>query len=167
MKQAPFFFLLLGLLIAKQDLTAQFYDQALGLRGGTTIGASYRRFIFYTPDIQQSIEGIVGFQFDERNRPQKVNGYVLEALYFAHIDVGFDTGFGAFAGAGLFGGMYTEQGQKAKFGGGITASIGMEYTFTHIPINISIDWKPFLGYPRMSLLSGGLSLRYVLFRDWQ
>ncbi len=147
-------------------LRAQFYDHVLGVRAGTSMQASYKFFVFYQPThIQQAVEVLGGVHFDVRNK--RKNGYVLEALYNVHLDVGFDTGFSAFAGLGGFTGIYTETGEPNIWGGGVTAAIGMEYTFTHVPINVALDWRPFLGVPRSSLLGLGLSVRYVFATTWQ
>lgn len=150
---------------ACSSLKAQFYDQALGLRGGTTFSLSYKRFVVYYPRLQQAFEVLLSAQLDERRQLQ--NGFLLEGLYFVHADLGFDTGFSVFAGAGPFAGIYVETGRSAYFGGGITASLGIEYTFKFTPLSFGIDWKPFLGSPRSSILSGGLTLRYILPTTWQ
>jgi hypothetical protein len=159
------FSIFLLLFLTYQQGKAQYYDYVIGARVGNTIGLSYKQFIFYYPNIQQAAEGVIGFQFDLKNRNR--NAYILEANYHLHVDVGFNTGFSAFAGAGLFGGIYTEVGQPNKFGGGISGVLGMEYSFTHAPVNIAVDWKPFLGSPRSSLLGFGLSLRYIFSTTWQ
>lgn len=158
--------------IGQMSVQAQYYDQTIGLRGGTSFEISYKRFIFYTPQIQQAIEGLAGFQIDENivllpyDKPIN-NGYVFEALWVLHLDLGFDTNFSGFAGGGVFLGAYTETGKNAFFGGGFTAIVGVEYTFSHAPISISIDWKPLFGYPRFSLTSGGITIRYILPTTWQ
>lgn len=157
-----FFVLLLGTWSKAQ---AQYYDQGLGLRMGTSMSVSYKRFLVYLPSTQQAVEGLLSLQLDELN--QRKNGVVLEGLYFLHFDIGFDTGFSGFLGAGVFAGAYNETGRNPYFGGGVTGSFGIEYTFTHAPVNLSIDWKPFAGYPRSSLTSGGLTIRYVLPTTWQ
>lgn len=145
---------------------AQYYDHALGIRGGTDLQLSYKRFLFFEPEyIQQSLEILGGAQFDVLKK--QTNGYLLQALYNVHTDVGFNTSFSAYAGAGLLGGWYTREGQSNVWGGGITATIGMEYTFTHVPINLSFDWRPFLAYPRSSLVSFGLTIRFVFPTTWQ
>lgn len=154
------------------ELKAQYYDQTIGFRAGTSVEASYKRFIFYTPNIQQAIEGLIGFQVDENVPllPYDIpinNGYVFEALWVFHLDLGFDTNFSGFAGAGGYLGAYTESGRDPFFGGGFTAVVGVEYTFSHAPISIAVDWKPLLGFPRFSLTRGGLTLRYILPTTWQ
>lgn len=157
--------LICGVLMSTTSAFAQYYDHVIGVRGGTSVELSYKRFVAYYPSIQQAVEGLIGFQFDERRRSQ--NGYIIEGLYHLHMDVGFNTGFSAFVGGGLYTGVYTEPAIKPRWGGGVTGLIGMEYTFTHAPVNISIDWKPFLGTPRSSLIGGGISLRYVFSTTWQ
>lgn len=156
------------------SLQAQYYDQTVGVRAGTSLELSYKRFFFYTPKPQQALEILAGFQIDEGiffpgilyDHPRN-NGYVLETLWVFHLDIGFDTNFSAFAGAGGYLGAYTETGRNAFFGGGFTAVLGMEYTFSHAPVSVGIDWKPILGFPRFSLARGGVTLRYIIPTTWQ
>lgn len=156
------------------SLHAQYYDQTVGVRAGTSIELSYKRFFFYTPKPQQALEILAGFQIDEGvffpgilyDHPRN-NGYVLESLWVFHLDIGFDTNFSAYAGAGGYLGAYTEIGKNAFFGGGFTAVLGMEYTFSHAPVSVGLDWKPILGYPRFSLARGGVTLRYIIPTTWQ
>lgn len=176
----PIFFLRLFLLSsvfywgATTTVSAQYYDQTFGLRAGTSLELTYKQFFFYTPKPQQALEVLVGFQIDENiffpgilyDHPIN-NGYVAEALWVFHLDIGFDTNFSAYAGAGLYGGAYTETGRNTFFGGGFTAVLGIEHTFSHAPISVGLDWKPILGYPRFSLARGGVSLRYIIPTTWQ
>lgn len=170
-----FFSLIIGIfLLGQTEVNAQYYDQTLGFRAGTSFELSYKRFIFYTPNIQQAIEGLIGFQVDEGiyfpsfiyDHPVN-NGYVFEALWVFHLDLGFDTNFSGFAGAGGYLGAYTETGRTPFFGGGGTIVVGVEYTFSHAPVSVSVDWKPIFGFPRFSLARGGLTLRYILPTTWQ
>lgn len=156
------FFLITGVTSAT---TAQYYDQAIGARAGTSFSLSYKAFFSYHPSIQMAWEVLGGVQIDEWG--QKTNGYVAEGVWYGHIDLGFDTGFSGFAGAGIFMGVYTPPNEKAAFGGGLSAVIGASYTFTHTPFNIALDWKPILGSPRSSLTRGALTLRYVIPTTWQ
>jgi hypothetical protein len=154
------FLLMIGVcLLSQKEAKAQYYDHAIGFRAGTAYELSYKRFLFYYPNVQQAIEGLIGFQLDEARRRR--NAYVLEGLYHVHIDVGFDTRFSAFAGAGLYMGVYTEIARQPYFGGGFTGAIGMAYTFKYVPLSVSLDWKPIIGSPRISLTRGGLTLRYT------
>ncbi len=144
------------------DSKAQYYDHAIGFRAGTSFELSYKRFIFFTPKWQQAIEGLVGYHIDEWDK--RYNGFVIEGLYLLHMDLGFDTGFSGFVGGGIYAGIYTETGRKPFFGGGASAVVGVEYSFTHAPVSISIDWKPLFGWPRYpykSLARGAVTLRYI------
>jgi hypothetical protein len=166
--------LLLGIgvmIFLSTSLSAQFYDNAIGGRFGTDFMLTYKQFFMHDPDPQLAFEVMAGLQLDERilNRRANVlqtNGYVAQGMCYYHRDIGFDTGFSFFAGLGIFMGVYTPQGQKLQFGGGVAAGIGASYTFTHIPLDISIDWMPILGKPRMSLARAGLTLRYVIPTHW-
>ncbi len=153
------------LLGSHHTASAQYYDQAVGMRAGTSLMASYKAFFSYYPKVQMAWEVLGGLQVDELQL--QTNGYVLEGVWYAHMDLGFDTGFSGFAGAGVFMGLYTPPQENVRFGGGISATIGASYTFTHTPVNIAIDWKPILGVPRMSLTRGALTIRYVLPTAWQ
>lgn len=167
-------FLSILILGCNSSLSAQYYDQTIGLRAGTSVELSYKRFFFYTPKPQQALEVLLGVQIDENiyfpgilyDKPFN-NGYVLEALWVFHLDIGFDTNFSAYAGAGGYAGIYTETGRNAFFGGGFTAVLGIEHTFSHAPISVGLDWKPILGYPRFSLARGEVSLRYIIPTTWQ
>ena len=168
-----FFFSITFLTGSWSIVNGQYYDQTIGFRAGTSFEASYKRFIFYTPDVQQALEVLAGFQLDE-NVPMVAydipenNGFVLEGLWLCHLDIGFDTNFSGFAGGGAYFGGYVESGKsEIFFGGGLTLLVGMEYSFTHVPISVSIDWKPLIGYPRLSLARGALTLRYILPTPWQ
>jgi hypothetical protein len=163
-------YLLSAMLILSGSVRAQYFDNAIGGRFGTDFMITYKQFFLYDPDPQLAWEVMAGFQLDERVLGKKpiiqTNGYVVQGLCYYHLDLGFDTGFSGFAGLGPFLGLYTPQGQDLIFGGGIAAAIGASYTFTHIPMDISIDWMPILGKPRTSLARGGITLRYVIPTLW-
>jgi hypothetical protein len=161
-------FLLFFLLIAltSQSLQAQYYDQAVGLRAGTSLSASYKKFFSYHPNLQMAWEVLGGVQLDEIRL--ETNGYVVEGVWYAHMDLGFDTGFSGFAGAGIFMGVYTPPNQRTAFGGGLAFVLGASYTFTHTPLNVQLDWKPILSNPRTpSLTRGAITFRYVIPTTWQ
>jgi hypothetical protein len=152
-------------------INAQYFDQAISGRFGTEIMVGYKRFALYHPDPQLAWEVQLGLQLDERAFSKKAsiiqtNGYVAQGMCYWHNDIGFDTGFSGFLGAGIFMGIYTPFGEKARFGGGVAFSAGVSYTFTHVPLDISIDWMPILGSPRMSIARGAITLRYVLPTLW-
>lgn len=148
-----------------QSSQAQYYDHALGVRAGTTFGASYKQFRELLPNQpQQAIELLFGIQLDEQENLR--NGYVLEGLYQLQFDIGFDTRFAGYIGAGGYIGLYGRTGLPVQFGAGLTGMLGLEYNFKFMPLNISLDWKPIWGMPRQSLTRGALSLRYIFPEPW-
>lgn len=162
------FFLMMG----DSKLCAQYYDDALGLRAGTSFEMSYKRFIKFDKYIQQGFEVMAGLQIDEGTAffPFDVpfnNGITAEGYWFFQIDVGFNTNFAAYAAAGLFLGAYVETGVPgAIFGGGISGMLGIEYAFEEIPLCVSLDWKPLIGYPRFTPARGAITIRYILPKTW-
>lgn len=165
-------FVLFCCLFFMTGAAAQYYDQAIGGRFGTDFMVGYKRFFLYAPDPQMAWEVSLGFQVDERqlsrkNTKPQTNGYIVQGNWYWHFDIGFDTGFSGFAGAGIFLGVYTPQGDLARFGGGMAGIVGATYTFTHVPIDIQLDWMPILGNPRSSLARGGVTIRYIIPTVWQ
>ena len=159
------------ILLTSNSLRAQYFDNAIGGRFGTDFMLTYKQFFLYDPDPQLAFEVMAGLQLDERVLSRKAtvaqtNGYVVQGLCYYHRDLGFDTGFSGFAGLGPFLGSYTPQGKNVRFGGGLAFAIGASYTFTHIPLDLSIDWMPILGAPRLSAARGGITLRYVIPTIW-
>ena len=57
----------------------------------------------------------------------------------------------------------------SEFGIGVNATLGLDYAFTEIPLNLSIDWMPgvYLSgyYKGPSFGLGALSVRYILGQD--
>jgi hypothetical protein len=163
--------LALAFFIICGSIRGQYFDKAVGGRFGTDLMLTYKQFFLYYPKPQLAYEIMGGIQFDERIFGKKTNftqtnGFIVQGLCYYHIDLGFDTGFSGFAGLGPFMGIYTPQGEKVRFGGGLAAALGASYSFTHIPLDISIDWMPVLGSPRISLARAGLTLRYILPTPW-
>jgi hypothetical protein len=148
-------------------MNAQYYEQAISTRFGTEFMIGYKKFELKYPKPMVSWEALIGLQIDERplragNTSLQTNGYVLQGMGYWHYDIGFNTGFMGYLGAGVFMGVYTPQGMNPKFGGGVAAAVGMSYTFEFVPLEFSLDWMPILGSPRASLSRGALSLKYIL-----
>jgi hypothetical protein len=162
---------IIALLAMYGSVRGQNFDQAIGGRFGTDFMLTYKEFFMYYPKPQLAYEIMGGLQFDERVLGKRssviqTNGFVLQGMCYYHIDLGFDTGFSGFAGLGPFMGIYTPQGEKVRFGGGLAAAMGVSFSFRYIPLDISIDWMPILGSPRTSIARGGLTLRYILPTLW-
>ncbi len=124
------------------------YNNAVGVRLGPSTpavksGVSFKHFLANN----NALEGIVSFG----------DGVTLCAMYEIHKPLSVDNlqwfiGFGGYAG---FTGKVTNIG-----GAGI---VGLDYNFSNIPLNLSLDWKPELnliekvGFEASGV---GLSVRY-------
>lgn len=141
-------------------VTAQDFDQAIGLRFGYPNSVTYKKFISES----SAIEGIVGFRSWGWGSTFQVAG-----AYQIHNELELDDfeGLEWYYGAGA--GVYFN---SVEFGSnttnlGINGYLGLSYTLEDVPINLSIDWVPTftLGDFRGDALGlgyGNLAARYVL-----
>ena len=132
---------------------AQDYDTGLGLRGGTSWGISAKHFISRNNALE-------GFLYGHNH------GFNVTGLYEFH-NMAFEVdylrwyyGFGGHIGSY----DYDTTTEKDNFVIGIDGIVGIEYTFTEAPINIGIDWNPYINFTGKSgFLPGNvaISIRYV------
>ena len=137
---------------------AQDYNTGTGLRAGFSNGLTIKHFI----SAKSALEGILASRW---------RGFEITGLYEIH-NQAFNTerlkwyvGFGGHIG--FWNGDNTKRwgtpGTKYTVIG-IDGILGLEYSFTEIPVNISIDWKPsynFSGYSGLWADGGAFSLRYI------
>ena len=138
---------------------AQDYKTGIGFRGGFANGLTIKHFT--------SEKSAFEFLLASRWR-----GFEITGLYEVHYRA-FDTerlkwylGFGGHVG--FWDGDYTykywgDQG-KTYTVVGIDGILGLEYSFSEVPINLSLDWKPafnFVGYSGFWADGGALSIRYI------
>jgi hypothetical protein len=137
---------------------AQDYNTGIGLRGGFANGLTIKHFT----SEKSAIEGILASRW---------RGFELTGLYEVH-NQAFDAerlkwfiGFGGHIG--FWNGDYTrgwgEPGTSYTVVG-LDGILGLEYSFTEVPINLSLDWKPafnFVGYSGFWADGGALSIRYI------
>jgi len=138
---------------------AQDYKTGIGLRGGFENGLTLKHF---TRE-KSAMEFILSSRW---------RGFEVTGLYEIH-NQAFDAerlkwfiGFGGHIG--FWNGDYTN-----KYWGdpginytvaGIDGILGLEYSFSEVPINLSLDWKPafnFVGYSGFWVDGGALSIRYI------
>ncbi|MGM0580870.1 MAG: hypothetical protein ACQETL_09335 [Bacteroidota bacterium] len=135
---------------------AQDYNTGIGLRGGFANGITIKHFVSQNA----AFEGIIASRW---------RGFELTGLYELH-GRAFDTdrlnwyaGFGGHLG--FYDGNNTRWGEDRAYTViGLDGILGLEYNFTEIPINFSIDWKPsfnFYGYSGFWGDGGALSIRYI------
>jgi len=135
---------------------AQDYKTGLGLRVGTGVGFTVKHFL----NNSSAIEGLLTTRW---------HGFDISGLYEKHA-MAFDTDrlrwyYGGGAHIGFYDGDYVEWGVPGSTYNvlGIDGIIGLEYSFTEAPINISLDLKPALdliGYTGF-WAEFGLSVRYI------
>lgn len=139
------------------SLNAQNYDTGIGIRGGLFSGITVKYFL----EDDNAIEGILetrwsGIALTGLNE-YYFDSFELEGLYWY---AGYGSHIGIWDGDNV--GWSDDNG--SEFVLGIDGIIGLEYNFSNVPINISIDWKPafnLIGGDSFWGDNGGLSLRYV------
>lgn len=142
-------FLFIGLNLAAQD-----YTRSIGLRIGSSIGASYKEFI--RPST--AIEGILDLDIlDEDKMKLKLSGF-----YQFHFNVDVD-GLSLYAGPGASAGIYV--GDESGFMMSVDGIGGIEYKFHNAPIALSFDWNPkvqIINDAGFKPSNFGLTIRYTL-----
>jgi hypothetical protein len=138
---------------------AQDYNTGIGVRGGYANGLTIKHFI----SSNSALEGIISSRW---------KGFQVTGLYEIH-DRAFNTdrlnwyyGFGGHVG--FWDGSDTNENWgdpgKSYTVIGIDGILGLEYNFSEIPFNLSLDWKPaynLSGYTGFWGDGGALSLRYI------
>jgi hypothetical protein len=136
---------------------AQNYSNAIGLRGGLYNGITFKHNL--------SEANYLEVLFTSRWK-----GAALTALYEIHKSPFADKGFNWYYGAGGHIGAY--QGKYVKWADenraytaiGVDGIIGIEYTFTGAPFNLSLDYKPafdLIGNNGFFGDGGAFSIRYT------
>lgn len=151
--------LILPLILLASSNTAQAqYKNALGLRLGPAWGVTFKH------------------KFSEKNALELLlnsywGSFVVTGLYEYHIPVITD-GMNFYVGGGAHLGFYNYNSRWDRYWGtyrggaflGFDGILGLEYTFSEVPINLSIDWKPafdFFGYHGFWGDGGAFSIRYA------
>ncbi len=138
---------------------AQDYRTGVGLRGGFPSGLTVKHFT----GEKSALEFLLASRW---------RGFEITGLYEIHNQAfnveRFKWYFGFGGHVGFWNGDYTY-----KYWGdpgtnytvvGIDGILGLEYSFTEVPINLSLDWKPafnFIGYSGFWVDGGALSIRYI------
>jgi hypothetical protein len=138
---------------------AQDYNTGIGLRGGWESGLTIKHFV----GAKSAFEGILATRW---------RGFEVTGLYEIHNQAfnvdRFKWYFGFGGHIGFWNGDYTyhywgEAGTTYTVVG-IDGILGLEYSFSEVPINLSLDWKPafnFVGYSGWWADGGALSIRYI------
>lgn len=146
--------ILFTLLTIGSTLFSQEYKSAVGLRLGSSLGVSYKKFI----EPKKAIEGILDLDILYRNE-MKIE---VTGLYLFHFGLNVD-GLSAFAGPGASAGIYV--GDSSGFIMSLDGMAGFEYKFHNSPIALSFDWNPRIQMIKNAGLKGdgfAFTIRYVL-----
>ncbi len=88
-------------------------------------------------------------------------GTRITGLYEFHGDLNTEGNLKWYVGPGAHVGLY--KGGTTAFG--LDGVVGLDYKFTNLPLNISLDWQPsvefFNGDPSFAANWGGLGVRYT------
>ncbi len=136
---------------------AQDYNTGIGLRGGLYNGLTVKHFV----GEKAALEGILATRW---------SGFEVTGLYEIHnplADVDrLKWFYGAGGHVGFYDSDYTSWGDPGTNYTviGVDLVLGLEYSFSEIPINLSLDWKPafnLIGYSKFFGDGGALSIRYI------
>jgi len=137
--------------------SAQDYNKAIGLRGGLYNGITFKQFLGGKAAIE-----LLG--------ATRWSGIGITGLYEIH-NRAFDVDrlnwyFGGGAHVGFYNGNNTTWGDAGTsyVQVGLDLILGIEYNFTELPVNISLDWKPALdvvGYSGFWADGAAISIRYI------
>ncbi|MGQ9620083.1 MAG: hypothetical protein ACUVTX_03760 [Bacteroidales bacterium] len=138
-------------------LYGQDYNTGIGLRLGYFNGITVKHFIHGT----SAIEGLLYIRW---------KGFEVTGLYEVHTPAFQTAGLNWFFGGGAHIGFYN--GDNTPWGDvgatytniGIDGIVGLEYNFSKIPLNLSLDWKPelnIIGYREFWYDNVALSVRFV------
>ncbi|MFO7756789.1 MAG: hypothetical protein R6V34_12495 [Bacteroidales bacterium] len=150
-------FTILLTLFAISFSNAQDYNTGIGLRGGLANGVTIKHFV----SSNTAFEGIIS----SRWRGLQLTGlYEIHGRAFKTERLNWYAGFGGHLG--FWNGDYTNWGEPGDSYTvvGIDGILGLEYNFTEVPINLSVDWKPafnLIGYTGFWADGGAFSIRYI------
>jgi hypothetical protein len=136
---------------------AQDYKNGIGLRGGLYNGLTFKHFMGEKPAVELLLA-------------TRWSGFELTGLYEIH-NRAFDVDrlnwyYGIGGHVGFYNGDHTPWGTLGTTYTvvGIDGILGIEYNFTELPVNISLDWKPafnFIGYSHFWGDGAAFSIRYI------
>ncbi len=147
-------FIIVASMLISMGAFSQNYTDAVGLRLGSSIGASYKHFL----NRSNAIEAILDLDIFEKDQMKlRATG-----IYQFHFDVNVD-GLSLYAGPGASLGLFLGDSNGVLMA--IDGMAGIEYKFENTPIAISFDWNP-----KVQIITNagfkpgnfGLTIRYTL-----
>ncbi len=150
----------IGILLFTGNLMAQSYQTGLGVRfGGLTNGLTVKSFLSKS----SAVEGILSVGH---------KNFIVTGLYEMHSSMDHSSQFNVFYGFGGHIGFFQDGGTyyyhdnrlyTSTTVAGVDGIIGLDYKFRTAPVNISMDFKPFVDFFNGGIVyfDGGISLRYT------
>ena len=151
MKKLLLFFLLITNISFSQN-----YTTAIGIKGGYPgFGTLNAKHFFGN---QTALEASVG------GFSKTTYGTGAFVMLDYEFNSELDPGFSWYYGGGSLVGFTSTPGDRPFIHTGINGILGIEYTFSEVPINCSLDTGPFVFFiPRVSFAwGGGLAIRYAI-----
>lgn len=140
---------------AQTDNQSTTYDRAIGIKFPGGFAISYKQFLKQNQNIEAEAMFIN-------------NGFRAVGLYEWNWDIQGIDGLRWYVGPGAHIGFWNNDGSKksnnSSAGIGIDGVIGLDYKFSDLPINISLDWQPsvdVIGSTGTGLGYGGIGVRYT------
>ena len=161
MNQRKVSFLIIILIwVLSSNSYGQEYKSAVGIRVGSTAGITVKHFINKTLAVEGQLESIW--------RGVNVSGlaeFHTPAFGISNFKFygGFGGHFGTWRGYGDHPWFYEDRDYHSTVG--VDGILGLEYTFTEIPLNIGLDWRPGFNIVEDNgpwLDNIGLSVRYTV-----
>ena len=135
---------------------SQNYKTSIGLRTGSSVGASLKHFI----NQQDALEAIADVDLIRHDELKiRVGGF-----YERHYDVNVD-GFALYAGAGASAGVHVAGIYSKQFMMSLDLIGGAEYKFNNVPIAISADWTPriqIISNSGLKVPNFAITIRYII-----
>ena len=155
--KGKFLLLILAALLISANVKSQDYINSIGVRLGLSQGITFKHFVTTT----DAAEGILAARWGGFNitglYERHMNAFDVDELYFF---------YGGGAHLGFWNGnvnpWFSDRTSHTVIG--IDGVIGLEYVFSQIPFNASLDWKPALnliGYAGFWGDELALSLRFM------
>ncbi len=150
-----------GFLMVVAGAYSQNYQSAVGARLGYPLSASYKFFL----DETNAIEAYAGFRGNST-----YSWLSVSAAYQRHHPIEALEGLQYYYGAGLsaFFWQFDFDTDSPNLSLGLQGYLGLDYTFSEHPVNLTLDWVPTLflnGYGSgFGAGYGSLGVRYVLSR---
>lgn len=163
MKKLLLFAVLFCTFLSVQELSAQDYKSAIGLRLGYPLSISYKHFI----SEKGAIEGVLGYR-----GYSYFNWLNVSAFYQHHMPIKSVENLSWYLGGGAsiykwsYDNDYYPNNDYASVSFGVHGVIGLDYRFD-FPLNLSLDWIPTVAFggdfnTGFGGSYGALSARYIL-----